>query len=301
MRSAKRRVNALLSAAASAKLAVPILFAVLLNPGADAQLLHPTDGAAESFEVATVKPNLNVADVFYFRLLRGRFMAENAPLARIIRFAYDVKSDREVLNMPEWASSTRFDIDGKIGDAEVEAIEKLPPDQKFQQYQLMLQSLLADRFQMRVTTETQELPVYALVVAKNGPKLAAAAVQPEQQRQQFPRLNFTAAGDLKAKTVSMAFFAGWLSGRPDTGGRVVIDATGLKGSYDFALKWSPVENGGASGGSNTNQQPVSAPSTDGDAPSLFTAVQEQLGLKLTPQKGPVEVLVIDHVEQPSPN
>jgi uncharacterized protein (TIGR03435 family) len=99
----------------------------------------------------------------------------------------------------------------------------------------------------------------------------------------------------------MAFFAGWLSGKQDTGERVVIDETGLKGSYDFALQWSPVENGNASGAANAGQQPANVPAIGGDKPPLLTAIQEQLGLKLLSRKAPVEVLVIEHVEQPSPN
>jgi bla regulator protein BlaR1 len=98
----------------------------------------------------------------------------------------------------------------------------------------------------------------------------------------------------------MQYFAEWLSGKPDTGGRVVIDDTGLKGAYDFALLWEPVEYG-ASGGAASARQAAGSTTTDEGKPSLFTAIQEQLGLKLETRKGPVEVLVIDQVEQPSPN
>jgi uncharacterized protein (TIGR03435 family) len=273
----------------------------ILGARAHAQLLHPTDGAASSFEVATVKLARGAGEVYSLRLQPDRFIAEDAPLDRLIRFAYDVKSDRQVLNMPGWAGSERFDIDAKIGDDKVESIKKLPADQGFQQYRLLVQSLLAERFQMRVRTETQELPVYALVVVKNGPKLTSSAALPDRQKLQLPQLHFTAAGDLEAAYVSMAFFSGWLSGRPDTGDRVVIDETGLSGSFDFALKWNPVLNGSTSGAANSNQQPDSSLPPEGDKPSLFTAIQEQLGLKLEPRKAPVEVLVIDHLEEPSPN
>jgi len=285
---------------ASAALAGPIFFVLLSGAGADAQILHTAEGTAPSFEVATIKENHTAGATFSFSLQSGRFMADAAPLDRLIRFAYDMKSDHQVVNMPRWADSERFDIDAKIGDADVEAVKKLPPDQRFQQYRLMVRSLLADRFQMKARTETQELPVYALVVAKNGPKLTPAAPSPETQKLQMPQLIFHASGDLKASSVSMAFFAGWLSGRPDTSDRVVIDTTGLNGSYDFALKWTPVELGSPPGGADANQQPGTPPLTD-TGPSLFTAIQEQLGLKLEPEKGPVPVLVIDHIEQPSPN
>lgn len=266
-------------------------------PGAQAQLAHPEGGATPSFEVASVKPDHNPGDVFSFSLRTERFRAVNAPLGRLIRFAYDVKSDRQILNMPSWANSENFDIDAKISDVEIAAINKLTPDQRFEQYRLMVQSLLADRFQLKVSVRTEELPAYVLVVAKNGPKLTLV---PESQAHQFPQLSFTAAGELKAASVSMAFFAGWLSGKPDTGDRVVVDATGLSGRYDFSLHYDPVNKIAASTEPNGNQA-ASAPGTIADKPPLVSAIQEQLGLKLEPRKAPVEVLVIDQVEHPSPN
>ena len=274
------------------------MVAAALPRVASAQLLHPSGGAAPSFEVASVRPNPNTGQAFSFILQPTRFVAQNAPLDRLIRFAYNVKSSRQLVNMPDWAGSRGFDIDAKIGDAEVDAMKSLTPDQRFAQYRLMVQSLLADRFQMKVSTETRELPVYALVLAKGGPRLTPAVPQ-DLERQRFPRLGFTAAGDLTARSVSMSFFADWLSGRLDTADRVVIDATGLKGTYDFALQWNPV--GGAVVTAGANPPPVSAPQPNEDKPSLFTAIQEQLGLKLESQKAPVEVLVIESVEQPTEN
>jgi uncharacterized protein (TIGR03435 family) len=279
-----------------------IAFAVvaLLGAAGHAQLLHPANGAAPSFEVATVRPSRG-GEVFSLRFQPARFLAENVPLDRLIRFAYDVRSDSQVVNMSGWAAPEHYDIDAKISDAEVETIKKLPADQGFAQYRLMVQALLAERFRMKVRTETRELPVYALIVAKNGPKLVPSAIVPDPQKLQLPQLHFTAAGALKAANVSMEYFSGWLSGRQDTGDRVVIDATGLKGGYDFALHWSPVEDGSIAGGANGSQGAGSAPASDADKPLLLTAIQEQLGLKLEPRKAPVEVLVIEHVEQPSAN
>lgn len=267
------------------------------EPGTPGQLLHPDGGAASSFEVATVKPNYNRGDVFSFNLQPTEFKAENAPLSRLIRFAYDVKSDRQILNMPGWTNSENFDIDAKISDADVEAMKKLSPDQRFERYRLMVQSLLADRFEMKVRIATRALPVYALVVARNGPK---SSLKPDARLRRFPQLSFTAAGDLNAAGVSMAFFAGWLSGKPDTGGRIVVDATGLNGGYEFSLHYDPAYGGVTPVGAN-GSQPASAPATGADKPPLLSAIQEQLGLKLEARKAPVEVLVIDKIEQPSPN
>jgi len=119
-------------------LAGPIFFVLLPGTGADAQILQTAYGTAPSFEVATVKENHTAGATFSFSLQSGRFLADAAPLDRLIRFAHDMKSDHQVANMPGWAGSERFDIDAKISDADVEAIKKLPPDQRFQQYRLMV-------------------------------------------------------------------------------------------------------------------------------------------------------------------
>jgi uncharacterized protein (TIGR03435 family) len=288
-----------------ARLLAAFLFTAMVNvpasghaQSAEVRLLH-CEAGAPSFEAATVKPSRG-GEVFDFRLQPDRFAADNAPLDRLIRFAYDIKSEAQVANMPKWATSASFDIDAKIGDEESEAMKKLSPDQGFREYRLLVQSLLADRFRLKVKTETRELPVYVLIVAKNGLRLTPSAPLPGAQKQSLPQLHFTAAGDLSAAHVSMGFFAGWLSGKPDAGGRLVVNETGLQGSYDFVLQWSPVASAGSNGQSDTNQ-PAGEVATAGDRPSLLTAIQEQLGLKLEPAKGPVEVLVIEHVEQPTAN
>ena len=261
-------------------------------------LLHPQADKAPSFEVASIKHNHDPGVVFSFRLQPAGFKADGAPLDRLIRFAYEVKSDQQILNMPKWASSEHFDIDAKISDADVAALKKLTPDQSFRQYRLMMQSLLADRFRMKVTTEKMLLPVYALAIGKHGAKLSPAAELPEGHK--LPQLIFHASGDLKASSVTMQDFAVWLSGKSDTGNRVVIDSTGLKGSYDFGLLWEPVEYG-ATGAIAGAGQPAGSTSSESGKPPLFTAIQEQLGLKLEPRKAPVEVLVISDLEQPSPD
>ena len=114
--------------------------------------------------------------------------------------------------------------------------EKLAPAERFDQYRLMVQSLLADRFKLKVSTREKVLPVFAMVVARDGPKLTAT----ESGKQHMPWLWGGSRGDLHGASVSMSFFAGWLSGKADAGGRVVVDETGLKGIYDFTLNWTPM-------------------------------------------------------------
>jgi uncharacterized protein (TIGR03435 family) len=179
---------------------------------------------------------------------------------------------------------------------------KMLPDAKFEQFRLMVQSLLEDRFKLKVSTCMKELPVYALVVAKNGPHLTPAHVAPEAVMKHMPTLAGWSTGELKTGAVSMRMFTSFLSGRPETGGRVVVDATSLTGSYDFTLNWTPddVHSAQVNGG-DPGMVAASPSPPESSAPSFLTALQEQLGLKLESRKAPVEVLVIDHVEEPTPN
>lgn len=249
----------------------------------------PAPAASEppAFEVATIKPSPAGSGFVNFGVSPARFNVVNGTLKACIQFAYNINSEDQIGKGPDWMSSKKFDIDAKMGDAEADAVKKLPPGERLGQYRLMVQSLLAERFNLRVSKEAKEQPVLALVATKDGPKLTPAAA-PDGA----PQLFGGSRGDLTAKSVSMRFFADFfLSGRSDLGGRVAIDATGLKGSYDFTLKWS-----------RSDASPASPEgSAAGDSPSFVTALQEQLGLKLESRKAPVEVLEIDHVEQPSPN
>jgi uncharacterized protein (TIGR03435 family) len=209
-----------------------------------------------------------------------------------------VRTNDGIDGEPRWASLEKFDVDAKIPDAETEAIQKLQPSQRLEQYRLMVQSLLKDRFGLITSTQIKQLPVYALVVAKNGPKPTVV----EDSGQHIPGLSGGSKGELHASSVSMALFADWISGNPDIDGRAVVDQTGLKGSYDFTLTWTRTGGGVNSSSASSTSQPVpSAIPTDQVGPSIFTALQEQLGLKLEPAKGPVQVVVIDRLEKPSPN
>lgn len=289
-------------AARSVTVVLLCLFGMTSYLRARAQLVRAPDGAAPSFEVATVRSSRADATGTNYHLSTSRFQAENAPLTALIRFAYDIKSDDQLPKDPRWIASERFDVDAKVNDAETEAMTKIPPDQKFLRFRLMLRSLLEDRFKLKVRTSMKELPVYALVVTKDGPKLNSLNLPSRDQTRRMPTLVGGSRGELKAGAVSMAMFSRWLSGREETENRVVIDATGLNGAFDFTLNWTP-ENRRAlqPNGAGTGSGPVSTGSIDTPGLSLFTALQEQLGLKLESRKAPIEVLVIDHVEQPSPN
>jgi uncharacterized protein (TIGR03435 family) len=191
-------------------------------------------------------------------------------------------------------------------------LAKLPTEQRLDQNRLMVQSLLADRFKLSVTRSTRELPVYALVVAKGGPKLKdvtpaslygnAVAIPPASERGSAPSpppgrgTNMFIGRDgemiLTAKSVSIANLLGILSQQL---GRQILDRTGLKGTYDFTLQYTPEKS------IPGLQGPGDTPPPDSSGTSIFTAIQEQLGLRLESTKGPVDVIVIDHIEKPSPN
>ncbi len=190
-------------------------------------------------------------------------------------------------------------MDGSV----VEELRKLSDDQRETETRRMLQALLADRFQLKLHSDTKQLAVYALVLAKNGPKLQAA-ISGDTYPNGFkgpdggggPGMIFMEGngGPVTGQGVPIADLVRLLSQQL---GRTVVDKTGLTGKYDFKLKWTPDENQGPPGPPGADN----APPPDSSGPSIFTAVQEQLGLKLESQKGAVKILVVDHGEKPSEN
>lgn len=204
----------------------------------------------------------------------------NTTLLQLIFNAYNVNGtsniskDYQVSGLPGWALSSRFNVEAKMDMNTMVALQRLPPKEQWRQRQFMLQALLEDRFKLKIRHGTKELPIYALVFAKGGFKLKESQATRMGGMAGEGRINFTA--------LSIDDFTFTLSGDVD---RVVVNKTGLKGKYDIALRWTPDE----------------MQSTTDSGPSIFTALQEQLGLKLEPTRGPVNILVIDHVEKPSAN
>jgi uncharacterized protein (TIGR03435 family) len=259
-----------------------------------------------SFEVSSIKANHSVEG----RSAIGapspdRFTVTNTSLRRIIEYAYNIQ-DFQLLGAPAWINSENYDIEAKIENSLAEKLQTLPRDQRAEQIRLMIQSLLAERFQLEVSHGTKEFPIYALVVKKSGSKLKPTELPPLdspaaptgvlQGRQRTVRNMTTNAGAITQiimKGQTVATLADLLSLEL---GRLVRDETGLKGEYDFTLKWTP-ENLTANGdpGSAATTSPDSAGQT------IFEAIEEQLGLKLESRKGPVYSISINHVERPSRN
>lgn len=245
-------------------------------PSATPPITATSSQQTPAYEVATIKP--------------PRPNDYAMPLRVYIQDAFGIppNSTGWVIG-PGWIDSARYVIHGKPPDSIREAMQTMPPEQRGKEERLMMQGLLADRFKLKAHFETREMPVYQLIIAKGGPKLKANSEVGKGMASISPSM-------IRGSDVPMNSLLGMLESVPDIGGRVVIDKTGLSGTYDFLLKWTPMEPmAPLSGLSGT------ARSADAEGVSLFTAIEEQLGLKLVPTKGPGQVLVIDHIERPSEN
>jgi uncharacterized protein (TIGR03435 family) len=233
---------------------------------------------APAFEAASIKPSkAEPGSGSGITTRKGSISARNVTLKRCIRGAYDGQ-ESQIVGGPKWVDEDRYDIDGKAagpaGDRELMG---------------MLQSLLSERFKLAFHRETRELPGYALVAAKSG--LKAKRSQPDAES----RTN-SSRTEIDAEACSMHQLAQKLS---EVIHLPVADLTAVEGAFDFQLKWTPedVQAKAPSGG----DKPGSAAIDMGIGPSVFAALQEQLGLKLEPRKVPTEVLVIDHAEKASEN
>jgi len=241
----------------------------------------PAD-AKPVFEVSTIKPS-NPSTPGKAFTFRGRsFVTINTTLGDMIDFAYGVHP-RQVVGGPAWLETDKYDLTAQPD------IDGQP---NTTQLKTMLQQLLADRFKLTLHHDKKELSAYAIVVAKTGPKLTKSEGDPNG----LPGLFFQGLGVLPARNATMSDFAGVMQGAVLD--RPVVDQTGIAGRWDFTLKWTPDQTQFlALGGVHTPP-----PADNADAPpDLFTAIQQQLGLRLESTKAPIDVLVIDHVDKPSEN
>ncbi len=301
----------LLAVAGTAAIAGPIVFGLINAPAGQAQSPAAATTPAPAFEVVSIKPDrAGNGRTMISMHPNGRFTAENISLKFLLQEAYRVK-DSQIIGAQGWMATDHYDIEAKPEDALVESQKGISPEHQHEQMMQMLQAMLADRFKLALHHETKELPIYALMVAKGGHKLHEAA--PSKDDEEIPgpmrpdgpqprhSIRMNGRGDLSISAESLDMFAEMLSRQT---GRLVVNKTGLTGNYDFALKWTP--DAGEGGMFKGPKQPGDgrsgdAPPPDAAGPSIFTALQEQLGLKLESQKGPVDTIVIDHVEKPSEN
>ena len=244
-----------------------------------------TRPAFDAFEVATIKPAAPEPSGRYIRMQSTRrFYAKDFTLQALVAAAYSL-TPRAISGGPAWTGSEHYDILASTpGDLQPNTDEQMA----------MLRKLLTDRFQLTFHRESKELPVYALTVAKGGPKLkestAPAGALPELINTIFPEEHGGVRVLLPARNASMPQFTAMM--QRAVLDRTVLDRTGLSGNYDFDLEWTPDEN---QFGGNLPR------SVEPTKPSLFVAIQEQLGLRLEATRGLVSALVIDRVARPSEN
>ncbi len=304
--------KAMLAALAVVTIAVPMAFGVVRIIPLYGQIIHAT-GPLPSFEVATVKPapeRPHSVPPSAANAVRYPYMTT----MDMVSMAYGIRSDKKsrIVGGPGWVSLDHYGVDARIEEDLAKQIQAMPWDKAQEERSLLMQSLLAERFKLKVHFETRELPVYELVVAKGGPKLkeskpeAAAPDKtkpigpdssPEQwlehlQNGQSVLLMGSPGWRIIGKGMLNDRLLGGIVGAGMVDDRTVVDHTGLKGTYDIVLNWSPAPP--------ANAQPGTADNNDA-GPDIVTALQEQLGLKLVPGKAQVEIVVIDHIERPSEN
>jgi uncharacterized protein (TIGR03435 family) len=246
----------------STRLGVIGIAAIVAVPWAVAQTV-------KTFDVISIKPDKDSHGLDAGTQPGGRYTARNVPAQFLVTEAFGVK-DFQIVGAPKWLNDERYDIAAKANTPVQLSQDQLRP---------LLQALLVDRFKLKFHTEMKAFPAYALVVGKNGPKF-------EADNSILTSMSFSISSSkgratVAGRKISMSAFATHLT---DMAGRTVIDDTGLKGDFDVKLNWTPSE------------------AADDVLPTIFVAVQEQLGLKLNPvKKAPVQVIVIESIEKPSAN
>jgi uncharacterized protein (TIGR03435 family) len=247
--------------------------------------------ADPAFEVATIKPSDPTRPGKIFTVRGQDVITVNTTLNDLITMAFNVHT-RQISGGPAWLDSDRFDVTGR---------PDVPGQPNVAQIKIMLQKLVADRFQLKFHREKKELSVYAIGIAKTGAKISKSAADPNS----LPGLFFGGGGtgggiSFNVRNATMAEVANTLQG--SVLDRPVVDQTGLAEKYDFIVKFTPEPGqlGGFGRGGQPGGQPAAADNPDAP-PDLFAAFQQQLGLKIETAKAPVDVMVIDKVEKPSAN
>jgi bla regulator protein blaR1 len=199
-------------------------------------------------------------------------------------------NQNQVIGEPPWSTADGFDIEAKVAAVDVPTLARMT----FEQRRTMFQQILADRFKLVAHHETRELPIYQLMIGKNSSRLKESA--PDDPASTTPRRKGMMFGPGKV-TVTDGSLSMFITALSRQLGRTIVDKSGLTGNYDFTLEWAPEGPAPPPAGG----PPSGAAPPDQSGPDIFTAIQEQLGLKLESTKGPVDVLVIDHIEKPSAN
>jgi len=241
--------------------------------------------ADPGLDVATIKPSQPGAQGKGFGFRGTHFRTFNTNVNDLIAVAYGVHA-KQIVGAPDWLGTDLFDIDG---------VPDVPGRPNIKQMGLILQKLLADRFALKFHHEQRELSVYAIEVGAGGPKMKVTKAGPNDQQ----GFGFRGLGDLIVANMTMKEFATWM--QSSVMDKPVVDQTGLTDRYDFTLKWTPDDSQFAQFRGAVAPQPPPAGDNPNAPPSLYTAMQEQLGLKFSATKAMDDVIVIDHIEKPSAN
>jgi len=271
--------------------AAALLTAIL----AAASIIH-AQTPAPHLEVATVRPSDPAKEHLglYWRQPNG-FKCEGMTLRGLISNAYAVTGSSVkglIVGGPAWMASQAFDVQVKVDLSTVARWSKLSQNAVDEERRSVLRELLAERFQLKLHRESREMAAYALTVVKGGSKLQSP-VEETNLSAGVPksRINFYGRGHIQGHFATLGNLSRSLAGEPEIAGRPVIDKTSLTGQYDFTLQWASFDPGFAAAPTDPSEQ----------GPSLFTALKEQLGLKLKSEKDQIEVIVVDSVEKPSEN
>jgi uncharacterized protein (TIGR03435 family) len=249
---------------------------------------------APVFDVISVKQNKSDSGGMSMTGVSDSFRGTNLDISNLIMNSYHLTSADLIFGLPGWTRSAHFDVNAKVVNPDKQVIDKLTDDQR----RAMILDILKERFHFQAHLETKILPVYDLVLAKGGPKFTGGKGPNADTAAAMAKRGITASngamivydGEITGGGIPISSLVFSLTSAV---GRTVIDKTGLTGNYDIELKWTP-ENGGQPSADNGQTDAQSGP-------SIFTALEEQLGLKLESAKGPVQTLVVDHVEMPTEN
>jgi uncharacterized protein (TIGR03435 family) len=230
------------------------------------------------YDVVSVRQN-NSRGFMQTNATADGFSATNVTVWTLIYLAYPgIKAGDQIVGLPDWTHSTSFNVETKMDENTARALAKLSVEEQEKERQLMLQAVLADRFKLRVHHEFRERTTFALEIAPGGPKLT------ESQSGEVPSPLAMRDGRIVLRAQTLDALATVLT-HVAAVDRLVVDETGLKAKYDMALTWAP-----------DNPQDDA-----GSGLSFLTALREQLGLKLTPSKSPIDTIIVDHVERPTEN
>lgn len=256
------------------------------------QLPASSSVSPRSFEVAAIRPD-HSGEGFNANITAGRFVMKRCTVMDLIEYSYDLK-ESQVLGAPKWINSEKYDIEAKVEDSVVATEQKMSNEQRIFAMRSRVQGLLANRFGLRVHHSMKVLPALALVTTKGGPKFSRAAERSTPGADSDGReVSMRMDGKRWVLTLDQApmrYLVLVLSRQPEIGRSVLVDKTGLAGDYALELSWEPQDLTAAASGASEHS-----------GPTLFTAVREQLGLRLEARKESVDVLVLDGIERPSEN